>query len=253
MHACPCCGYRTFAAPPPGTRRHCPVCWWFDIALEATVDFWSLWEGQVSFERTGAYYPAYRNRVRSPAPDEARDPAWRIDAEPERRRASLYDTAERSIRSAFATVSPEGRVTLGHAYRTEYPGRAPMWRWDDLDQHWSEIPDQVLEMCSRVSSIFYFRSFEGFRYYLPAYLMMDLRGVDDSGLYEVTRRQVSGRGDETAHPEDILTPEQCAAVDAYLAYVAEFGTAATRALAQQHRVHYAAKAARTVGGPVPTL
>lgn len=35
LFACPCCGYHTFGAQPPGTYIVCPVCFWEDLPAYA--------------------------------------------------------------------------------------------------------------------------------------------------------------------------------------------------------------------------
>ncbi|MBL8887579.1 MAG: hypothetical protein JNK16_13045 [Phycisphaerales bacterium] len=56
--ACPCCGYHTLIAPPPGTYTICEVCEWEDdgvqfndVQLRGGANAESLQEARAEFDR----------------------------------------------------------------------------------------------------------------------------------------------------------------------------------------------------------
>ncbi len=74
---CPCCGFRTLAAPD--TMELCPVCWWEDDGQEdadaadvrLTVNgAISLSEARLHFIECGASHPRFVPHVRRPAVEE---------------------------------------------------------------------------------------------------------------------------------------------------------------------------------------
>jgi len=89
----------------------------------------------------------------------------------DRERAEL----EAEIRTAFADVTPAGRISLREAYRIDHDGGEPKIDWNDSDTTWSEIPPDVLEFFASATSVFIFGNIESFRYYLPAYMIHTLR------------------------------------------------------------------------------
>jgi hypothetical protein len=76
-YSCPCCGYLTFAEPPPGTFAICPVCWWEDDEVQARDPDYSgganevsLRQAQANFRSIGASNPVFIESVRKPLPHE---------------------------------------------------------------------------------------------------------------------------------------------------------------------------------------
>ena len=74
QYRCPCCGYRTLAAP--AVLDLCPVCWWEDDGQEdedaSEVRFTvngqlSLSEARMHFVECGAAHPRFLPYVRKPA------------------------------------------------------------------------------------------------------------------------------------------------------------------------------------------
>ena len=222
MFPCPCCGYYTLTECSPGTRQRCPVCYWFDCELVATYDRWELWVSQVTFEKLGACAAEYTDRTRRPRLDESRDPRHAIDEEPERLRIALLTDAEQKVRNAFADVTPLGRVTLGEAYRGEVNTKHHPWDWNDHDEHWWEIPDEVLDASARLAGIFSHGNYVSCVYYIAAYLMKDLRTQDNAGLFAITRPRWHGLNGDTRPPESLLTSPQLDAVTAFLRHNAIF-------------------------------
>jgi hypothetical protein len=83
-YTCPCCGYKTLEAQPPGNYDLCPVCFWEDDGVqfddpdyEGGANEVSLRQAQQNFREFGACDPRASTSVRSPAEDELRDEAWR--------------------------------------------------------------------------------------------------------------------------------------------------------------------------------
>lgn len=82
-YTCPCCGYRTFAAPP-GSYEICPVCFWEDDLVQLRWPTYtggankpSLVQAQQAFTAMGAKQERVLRHVRPPTAAEARDPGWR--------------------------------------------------------------------------------------------------------------------------------------------------------------------------------
>jgi hypothetical protein len=77
QYRCPCCGYRTLAAP--AAMELCPVCWWEDDGQEdedasevrLTVNGpLSLTDARMHFTECGASHPRYLPYVRKPVSGE---------------------------------------------------------------------------------------------------------------------------------------------------------------------------------------
>jgi Cysteine-rich CPCC len=77
LYRCPCCGYRTLAAPE--SLQLCPVCWWEDDGQEdadasevrLTVNgSLSLDEARIHFRECGAAHPRFLRYVRKPLASE---------------------------------------------------------------------------------------------------------------------------------------------------------------------------------------
>lgn len=75
--ACPCCGYLTLAAEPPGTYAHCEVCWWEDDQLqfhepdfEGGANAPSLNQARANFREIGVSDPQFAGSGRRPRPEE---------------------------------------------------------------------------------------------------------------------------------------------------------------------------------------
>ena len=75
--ACPCCGYRTLAAEPPGTFAHCEVCWWEDDQVqfeqpdyEGGANAPSLNQARANFLRIGVSDAQFAGSQREPLPEE---------------------------------------------------------------------------------------------------------------------------------------------------------------------------------------
>jgi len=75
--ACPCCGYLTLEAKPPGTFAHCEVCWWEDDQLqfdqpdyEGGANAPSLRQAQANFKKIGVSDPHFEGNGRKARPEE---------------------------------------------------------------------------------------------------------------------------------------------------------------------------------------
>lgn len=175
-YPCPCCGYTTLGAPPPGTYLVCPVCFWEDLPVEQSSPrgyCHALREAQRTFLATGACLAQYVHMVRPPSEDERRSPGWQtID--------TLVERLDDEIRVAFADVSRADGISLHEAdVLDDYGSEAALAaaRQRDTDRHWQEVPDAVI---AKLSSALSFLDDKGFHYYLPAYLSWTLRHYDSS-------------------------------------------------------------------------
>jgi len=76
-YACPCCGFLTLSAPPPGTFTVCPVCCWGDDDTQYRYPDYagganevSLQEARLNFRLFGAASPAASRHARPALSDE---------------------------------------------------------------------------------------------------------------------------------------------------------------------------------------
>jgi hypothetical protein len=177
LYPCPCCGYYTLTAKPPGTYLICPICCWEDdgdirqlygdrISRSNQV---SLPEAQRNFLAFGACEKQWLDWVRQPTVEDVRDPNWQpLDIIIERQRKALI----KKITLAFQNTKLEDGITIHQAralddYEDPQPARK-------IDSHltWPEIPDPWLE---NFSDVFPFMDAKGFRYYIPAYMIWCLK------------------------------------------------------------------------------
>lgn len=227
-YACPCCGYRTFATPPPASYIVCPVCFWEDLpALQLLQDRVNLHRAQRTFAAIGAADPRYRDAVRPPEPHEQRPSGWQ----------SIDDTVEtltQEIAVAFADVQRLDGITLHEAdvldsYGSDEERAAARLR--DTDRHWSEVDTQAIE---RLSSALSFLDPKGFHYYLPAHMCWALRSYGTTSSATLTSLLFALRigrwykGDEPGAepiPERfrILSTAQARTVCRFLRFFAAYG------------------------------
>jgi hypothetical protein len=98
----------------------------------------------------------------------------------------------------------------------------PVAEWTDDDQHWWDIPDRVLEMFEGHSSVFVFGNAASFRYYLPAYLSLDLRTTSSVGVCVLSRKHIIDDGEVLRDPLVLVTSEQRVAAVAYLTWSVKY-------------------------------
>ena len=118
---CPCCGYLVFSESP-GSYDICPICFWEDDASQLRFPLMggganevSLLEAQKNFAAFGASESRLASHVRSPRPDEQRDPSWRpFDPVSD-------DIAKEVPGVEYGQTYPKDRTTL-------YYWRATYWR-----------------------------------------------------------------------------------------------------------------------------
>jgi hypothetical protein len=134
------------------------------------------------------------------------------------------------IRIAFAGLSREGGTTLREARALDdydlWTGsteqeRAP-FRNLDVDQSWEEVPDDDIE---RFDSVFSFLNPIGFRYYLPAYMVWDIKYYDVSsscstGNVVYALCMPSDIGGWEAGRFSVFNPAQCRAICHFLKFMA---------------------------------
>jgi len=77
--ACPCCGYLTLEAEPPGSFCVCEICWWEDDPVQfANQDYEgganapSLKQARELFKNIGVSDPKLKGHERAPRPEELR-------------------------------------------------------------------------------------------------------------------------------------------------------------------------------------
>lgn len=178
LYACPCCGHRTLVAPSPGSWLMCEVCGWTDEGEEDPSHRERLFWAQREFLEKGRCSWEAEGHVRAPREEEAREASWRPMegvvgglSPNEREREALAE----EIVEAFAGVSPQGRAGLCDAYRADN-FREMELDWDDRDTDWRQIPDEVLEYFGLRANVFIWGNLQSFLYYLPAYMLYELRG-----------------------------------------------------------------------------
>ncbi len=76
-YICPCCGYRTFTDPTPGSFDICPVCFWEDDNIQYNNPFQkggannvSLNEARKNYEQLGVMELRLKGCVRGPTQEE---------------------------------------------------------------------------------------------------------------------------------------------------------------------------------------
>lgn len=121
-----------------------------------------------------------------------------------------------------AKVLAGGPVSLGHAYQADHFHPAG-FDWDDRDTSWRQIPDAVLTYFATRTNVFALGNAAGFRYYLPACILRDLRAGSSLIMPDVLDlrplRNIPFLDQEEVR---ILDRAQRAAVVLYLQYVVTF-------------------------------
>jgi Cysteine-rich CPCC len=208
---CPCCGYPGLAAP--ARSAPCEICAWDERSSDGDRD--TLAGAQRAFARTGASDPALVEFTRPPRPDETR-PSWWV----------AIDDALRvlgaEIAAAFADVTLDGGVSMVEAELIDdyaLPSRSerdPPPRGHGHGPPWQELTLAGLDRFPWGN--FSFQDARGIRYYLPAFMLANLRrdslGAHGSLLFTL----------RSGHQLDalvrLLTAAQRRAVARYLALVA---------------------------------
>ncbi len=186
LYPCPCCGYHTLTAQPPETYLICPICCWEDdgnicglfgdrISQSNQV---SLRQAQRNFMEFGACEAEWLDWVRSPTPEDFRDPNWQpLDIIIDQRRTALIS----KITLAFQNTQLEKGITIHQARALDDYEDPELARQIDAHLPWQEIPDKWLE---NFSDVFAFMDGKGFRYYIPAYMIWCLKYAQvDSNSY----------------------------------------------------------------------
>jgi hypothetical protein len=180
-YPCLCCGYRTFAAAPPGTYIVCPVCLWEDLPVhiyQPEAYGVALRRAQRTFLELGAVDPRYCDAVRPPEPAEQRTADW-LPIDEQIEALGVW------IGQAFADVTRDDGMTLHEAAVLDgYGSDAELAaaRLRDTDRHWRDVPDAAIE---RLWTALMFLDDKGFHYYLPAYMWWTLRHYDRSDSLSV--------------------------------------------------------------------
>jgi ribosomal protein L37AE/L43A len=224
-HPCPCCGHQTLDEPSPGSWLTCPVCGWLDEGGAGLASLERLFVAQRSYLRTGSSSEDDAGSTRPPRPDEPKPDFWHpLPGVPDALspKEQACETVKAAVIEAFANVSPEGRASLGEAYRADHfhPSK---FDWDDRDTRWRQVPDDVLTYFGTATNVFTFGNVASFRYYLPAYMLLDLR----VGYPSITPDALDLRPSAEIPFLDreevrILDTAQRAAVVLYLEYIVTF-------------------------------
>jgi ribosomal protein L37AE/L43A len=224
-HPCPCCGHQTLDEPSPGSWLTCPVCGWLDEGGAGLASLERLFVAQRSYLRTGSSSDDDAGSTRPPRADELKRETWQPlpgvpdGLSPKERERELVKAA---VIEAFAGVTSEGRASLGEAYRADY-FRPSKFDWDDYDTHWRQIPDDVLTYFSTATNVFTFGNIASFRYYLPAYILLDLRaGYPSITPFALDLRPLAQVAFVDREEVRILDSAQRAAVVLYLQYALTF-------------------------------
>lgn len=174
LYPCPCCGYLTLIQKPPETYLICPICFWEDDGdyfgkySSGNSNQVSLYQAQKNFTKFGACEEEWLNDVRSPTIEDKRSPDWQyIDI--------LIANLIEKITIVFDGVQREDGVSLHETYVIDSYGneeeRAKA-RAIDNESRWQDVSDEWLES---FPDAFPFYDPKGYRYYLPAYLILFLK------------------------------------------------------------------------------
>jgi hypothetical protein len=160
LFACPCCGFKTLTAPPPGTREICPVCFWEDTETDASWERSNratLIEAQRNYEEFGAAERAWVADVRPPLEHEARDPGWQtIEAFRETLKRSLIEKFE----ATFMYV-PRPR------HFTNYEHCCECWEHNELMCSRTPMSLKLEDVDNPCWNPLCFLTPDAFRYWLP--------------------------------------------------------------------------------------
>lgn len=159
----------------------------------------------------------------------------------------MIDTAPliAEITAAFDGVSREGGVSLREGividdYGTEDQGRAA--RLLDTDTRWQDVSDHDLEECC--VSLSYFDAI-GFRYYLPAYMLRDLRqpfdplyGLSSDTVFHLRLSTDTDGRNYNLMRYSLITPQQGKAVCRFLRFMVVHGQSSAQTLAARGLTAY---------------
>ncbi|MEH1828183.1 DUF6714 family protein [Nostoc sp.] len=223
LYPCPCCGYKTLNAKPPGTYLICPICFWSDDSV--TIDSYGFsWVGsnQVSLRQAQRNYIAFGaceqewlDIVRSTTVLDVRDSNWQtLDTLEENTRLALIE----QITAAFDGVKRSDGITLHEARALDDYADAQKARKLDSESQWQDIPDEWIEY---FSDVFPFFDAKGFRYYIPAYIIWCLKHykTSNSDTLDNTIYAIKNRGGYY-HPHlELLNTTQLQAIKAFLQFM----------------------------------
>lgn len=139
------------------------------------------------------------------------------EAEQQSKRGEAAQQVARAIEAAFAGVTLGGGVGLQEAQGLDDYADAETcvtYRAKDEKDDWHRIPADALNHCN--SSLSFFDA-EGMRFHLPAYLLADLRGDYSFGMAFC----LTHLSDYCLTQFALLSPEQRAAVRAFLLHIAD--------------------------------
>lgn len=185
QYPCECCGYYTLAAPPPGTDQQCMICGWIDYKFYWNDDDFGfeyylgeLRFGQEQFQQHGACDEKYIGKVRPISLNDRRVVGFKTINQ-QCREAS--QKVLKRIDAAFCDVKRGNGRTLHQALAIDGHKDSETIeaaKEKDTDERWQDIPDEIV---ARLDIALTYMDFEGFRYYLPAYLSFALRYCVDKG------------------------------------------------------------------------
>ena len=130
------------------------------------------------------------------------------------------DAVISSIVAAFDGVGRGNGITIHEAEAIDYyPGSQKEARLLDTEMRWQDIPDHVIETTPSLA----FLDAEGFRYYIPAYMIWTLRNAPSSDSISVDYTIYAFTHDppEVGHQVALLNQEQRCAICRFLRFVAQ--------------------------------
>ncbi len=193
MYFCLCCGYQTLYEKPPGTYFVCPICFWTDVDADYGI-IRELRQAQLNYVNKGASDSLWLDQVCPPSKQDIRTPNWKLLDEEIREEG---EKVKNVVIMAFENVQREEGISLHEADMianiVDYDGPSCFFKYDssrhaellakarekDVEDHWKNIPYQKLEQFF-LWTISYYLDPQGWRYYLPAYLVWLLNKYIDN-------------------------------------------------------------------------
>jgi len=224
QYSCPCCGYKTLNAKPPGTYLICPICFWEDNGQAlGWEDNWggsnqvTLRQAQRNFIEFGACEQKWVNDVRPPTTDDLRDLNWQtIDNIAEKSRSILI----LQITKAFENVTLEDGISLHQARALDDYADPNLARKIDESVRWQDIPSQWIKT---FHDVFPFLDPKGFRYYIPAYMIWCLQHYEhpDSNTFDYTIYVLKQVGKECYYSSrfELLNSDQLQTISDFLRFM----------------------------------
>jgi hypothetical protein len=216
-YPCPCCGYCTYFLPADGTMQVCPVCFWEDAPGQYQYNNSnrvSLTVAQNNFSASGVSEPVYSDIVRDPLPEEARSPGWLSISDIKTKIVEMVQLAFEDVRLGNGISLHQADVVDDYGTRAEFDAA----KLHDPETRWQQIPTSKIErFCGSMT----FLDSEGFRFYLPAFIIYGLNTFNpDFGSMEADGVLFAAESYSDSHKDNfaILNTEQLRAVASFLKF-----------------------------------